>query len=145
MQISTILARKGSSVHTVDSGATLAQAADLLARHGIGALVVVGEDSPVAGILSERDIVRELASSGAAAVDRTVADVMTSEVHTCEPTATVDELSQTMTERRIRHVPILEAGRLAGIVSIGDVVKSRLVELEIQTEAMEAYVTGSHA
>ncbi len=143
MQISTILTRKGSEVHTVNSGATLKEAADLLAEHGIGALVVTGTDRPVAGIISERDIVRELARSGGAAVDRTVADVMTTEVHTCEPTATVDELSRTMTERRIRHVPIVDGGQLVGIVSIGDVVKSRLVQLEIQTEAMEAYVTGS--
>ena len=143
MQISTILARKGTEVHTVDSGASLAEAVDLLAEHGIGALVVTGPDRPVAGIISERDIVRELARSGSAAVERTVADVMTRQVHTCEPTATIDELSRTMTEQRIRHVPILDGGRLAGIVSIGDVVKSRLVQLEVQTEAMEAYVTGS--
>jgi CBS domain-containing protein len=145
MQISTILARKGDQVHTVDRGATLAHAADLLARHGIGALVVLGEGGSVAGILSERDIVRELARSGGSAIDRTVADVMTTDVQTCEPSATVDQLMQTMTERRIRHVPIVDEGRLAGIVSIGDVVKSRLVELELQTEAMEAYVTGTRA
>lgn len=144
MQISVILARKGSEVHTVASSATVEEAARLLGEHRVGALVVAGERTAIVGIVSERDLVRAIAQGGSGALARTVADVMTAEVTTCAPDATVEQLMATMTDKRVRHVPILDGETLAGIVSIGDVVKNRLDELEIQTEAMEAYVTRSH-
>lgn len=144
VRVGVILARKGSDVATIRPGATLADAAQALAERNVGALVVSTDGSTVAGILSERDIVRRLAQAGAGALGLTVADVMTSEVTTCGRDATADELMATMTSGRIRHVPILEDGRLAGIVSIGDVVKSRIDELETQTEALQDYVTGSY-
>lgn len=148
MQISVILARKGSQVHTVTPSTTVEEAAGLLAEHRVGALVVrdfADEGAGLAGIVSERDLVREVARTGAAALLRTVADVMTADVQTCTSATTVDELMGTMSGRRIRHVPVVDDGVLVGIVSIGDVVKSRLDELETQTEAMEAYVTRSGA
>jgi len=143
VQVAVILARKGTEVVTIRPDATLADAAASLGERDVGALVVSGDGRSVQGVLSERDIVRCLAESGAGALGRTVGEVMTAEVHTCERDTTADELMALMTTRRIRHVPVLEDDRLAGIVSIGDVVKSRIDELETQTEALQGYVTGS--
>ena len=110
-------------------------------RLRIGALVVSDDGRTILGILSEHDIVFGLAESGAAALETAVADVMTSEVITCERKTTVDHLMAMMTERRIRHVPVVEDGGLAGIISIGDVVKSRLRELVTETEQLSDYIT----
>ena len=143
MHISTILERKGRDVITIRPDAMLLQAAEAMSKHNIGALVVSPDGQAVAGIVSERDLVRDLARLGTGAVKRTVADVMSTDVTTCGPDATVDELMAAMTDRRIRHVPILDSGALAGIVSIGDVVKMRLDELEVEKESLEQYVTGS--
>lgn len=142
VRISTILARKGSEVVTVRPDAMLLAAAEALAKRNIGALVVSSDGRTVEGIVSERDLVRELARRGTGAVKQTVAEVMSRDVTTCAPDATVDELMATMTGRRVRHVPILDEGALAGIVSIGDVVKHRLDELEVEKESLEHYVTG---
>jgi CBS domain-containing protein len=140
--ISTILDRKGRFVATTTAATSLADAVSMLAEHGVGALVVLDGDE-VAGIVSERDVVRRLAdASSIDGVD--VGDVMTAPALTCKPSVTVTELMATMTDRRIRHLPVVEAGRLVGIVSIGDVVKWRIDELRTQTEQLENYVTGSY-
>ncbi len=143
VHVSVILDRKGSDVVTIRPDAMLLAAADALSRNKIGALVVSSDGSTVEGIVSERDLVRELARLGTAAVKRTVADVMSTDVTTCSPDATVDDLMETMTKRRIRHVPIVDDGVLGGIVSIGDVVKMRLDELEVEKQSLEQYVTGA--
>jgi CBS domain-containing protein len=143
-KVSAIIDRKGAEVATVAPSATLADAAALLAEHGIGALVVSSDGRRIEGVLSERDIVRRLADTGAATLDMRVSDAMTAEVTTCTWETTVDELVVLMTERRIRHVPVEEGGALVGIVSIGDVVKSRLDELTLETDQLQAYVTGSY-
>jgi CBS domain-containing protein len=140
--ISAILDRKGREVATVTGATSIADAVAVLAQHDIGALVVVDDDR-VAGVFSERDVVRRLASSGGVEGLR-VEDVMTAPALTCEPSATVDELMATMTDQRIRHLPVVDDGRLVGIVSIGDVVKWRIDELRTQTEQLEGYVTGSY-
>lgn len=142
VHVSVILDRKGSDVVTIRPDAMLLAAADALSKNKIGALVVSSDGSTVEGIVSERDLVRELARLGTAAVKRTVADVMSTDVTTCSPDDTVDDLMETMTKRRIRHVPILDDRVLAGIVSIGDVVKMRLDELEVEKQSLEQYVTG---
>jgi CBS domain-containing protein len=140
--ISTILDRKGREVATVTPSTPVGEALAILAEHDIGALVVIDGDR-VVGVVSERDIVRRLASAGTVeGLD--VGDVMTAPALTCDPSATVDELMATMTEQRIRHLPVVEAERLVGIVSIGDVVKWRIDELRTQTEQLEGYVTGSY-
>lgn len=143
LKISAILERKGRSVVTIAPDAMLLAAADTLSEHNIGALVVSADGKAVDGIISERDLVRELARLGTGAVKRTVADVMTRDITTCTPDETLDDLMSTMTDRRIRHVPILEDDILVGIVSIGDVVKSRLDMLEVEKQSLEQYVTGS--
>lgn len=141
--VSVILRRKGSDVFSVPPAVTVAEALAEMARHNIGALIVSADGQSLDGIVSERDIVRELARSGADTLGRSVADVMTAAVVTCNPDASVDDLMATMTSRRIRHVPIVEDDAICGVVSIGDVVKSRLDQLEMEAEALQAYVTGS--
>jgi CBS domain-containing protein len=142
-----ILHRKDSDVATIAPAATVADAVALLRERNIGALVVTESDE-VAGIISERDIVRALADpdadadAGTGLLDRPVADLMTSVVATCEPGATVDELMRVMTDRRIRHVPVVDGGALVGIVSIGDVVKSRIDELQTETETLHDYLAS---
>jgi CBS domain-containing protein len=143
VQVSVMLQRKGSDVVMIAPGATVAEAARTLAEHDIGALVVSSDGSAVVGVVSERDLLRWLSSAGGAGLKTTVDQVMTTEVHTCTPETTADELMATMTNRRIRHVPVIEDGALAGVISIGDVVKSRLDDLEVQAETLEQYVTGS--
>jgi CBS domain-containing protein len=113
----------------------------LLADKNIGAVLVSTPDSPVAGIVSERDIVRGLAT-GDDVLDRSVGDIMTADVETAKPDQSVHELAQLMTRRRIRHVPVVVDGAVAGIVSIGDVVKSRIDELEFERDQLESYVSG---
>lgn len=139
---SVVLTHKGREVHTVQPGVSLSEAARALAEHDVGALVVSGDGRGVEGIVSERDIVRVLGRDGGADLGQLVADVMQAEVVTCTPDTTVDELMAMMTEGRFRHVPVLSDGALVGIVSIGDVVRARLDELEVQTDALERYVTG---
>ncbi|MCU0261363.1 MAG: CBS domain-containing protein [Ilumatobacteraceae bacterium] len=142
MHVQSILAAKGTDVAVVAQTATLADAAQQLRDRGIGALVVSGDGSAIEGIVSERDVVRALAAHGASALGRTVGSTMSTDVVTCTASDPVERLMSLMTERRIRHLPVVdEAGRLAGIISIGDVVKSRLGELENENKALFDYIT----
>ena len=140
MQISQLLRRKGREVATIDAAETVRTALALLAEKGIGALVVSSDGRRVEGIVSERDVARGLHEHGAGLLAEPVASVMTSQVHTCPPTASVHDLAQTMTDHRVRHVPVVEDGALIGIVSIGDVVKARLDELEGERRALVDYI-----
>jgi CBS domain-containing protein len=140
--IEHILHRKGRQVTTIAADATVAEAVALLQERNIGALVV--PDDGVAGMLSERDVVRALADPERAAgvLDQVVSELMTTVVATCGPRATVDELMRLMTDRRIRHIPVLDEGELVGIVSIGDVVKSRIDELQTETDTLHDYLAS---
>lgn len=141
MNVRSILEQKGSDVATVGVDDTVAQASALLRDRGVGALVVTPDGARIVGIVSERDIVRAVASHGASALGRSVGSVMTSEVVTCGTADTVEQLMTLMTERRIRHVPVADAdGRLGGIVSIGDVVNARVRELHHENQALTEYI-----
>jgi len=142
MRISEILRYKGDDVVTIGPDASVRELLDRLAQHNIGAIVVSRDDQTIAGIVSERDIVRRLVA-GSRVLDARVGTIMTSQVHTCSPDDTVDRLMRLMTERRFRHVPVVENGRLAGLISIGDVVKSRIGELEFEREQLEHYIAGA--
>ena len=142
MRISDVLRTKGSSVATVSPKATVEEVVAALAAHRVGALVVSNDDTRIDGIVSERDIVRALHLRGAAVLTERVTSLMTTDVRTCEPSDDIDSLTLLMTNHRIRHVPVVDAdGRLAGIVSIGDVVKKRIDELETEREALVDYIT----
>jgi CBS domain-containing protein len=140
MNVKTILSLKGSHVITIEPHVTLEAAVAMLAKHRIGALVVLGADQRVIGILSERDIVRALAELGAAALTTPLAQVMTRKVVTCGEDETVAGIMERMTTGKFRHVPVLEEDRLVGIVSIGDVVKHRLSEIEHESAALRDYI-----
>jgi CBS domain-containing protein len=140
MNISEVLSRKGSSVVTAEPDRTVAELVRLLAEHKIGAVPVVDGGSTV-GIVSERDVVRRLAEVGANVLDQPVSALMTTDLVTCTPADVLDDIARLMTERRIRHLPVLEDGALAGIVTIGDVVAARLRELEKTREQLESYIT----
>jgi len=140
MRIRDILRRKGDQVATVLPGATVRELLATLAEHNIGAAVVSPDGASIAGIVSERDVVRRLHDHGADLLDRPVADIMTTEVFTTEPDAAVDDLRKTMTDRRIRHIPVVTDGRLVGVVSIGDIVKSAIDELESEREHLVDYI-----
>ena len=142
MLIAAILRTKGPEVVSVAPEATVAQLLTELARHNIGAVVVAGADDTLVGIVSERDVVRHLERRGPELLAAPVSDIMTSDVVTCTPEDTVEEVSENMTIRRFRHVPVTSEGRLAGIVSIGDLVKSRLRILEDDRAQLEAYIHG---
>lgn len=142
MRISAILRRKGRDVATVHPDETVRGFIDRLAELRIGALVVSADGHRVDGIISERDVVRGLHASGESLLNRPVSSIMTAEVHTCEPSASVDDLMRLMTERRIRHVPVVEDARLVGIVSIGDVVKHRIDELQAERDQLVGYING---
>ncbi|HVV23923.1 MAG TPA: CBS domain-containing protein [Pseudonocardiaceae bacterium] len=139
MRISDVLRRKGHEVATVAPTATVEQLVATLGEHNIGAAVVT-DDERLIGIVSERDVVRRLRDRGAELLSAAVAEIMTADVLTCAPGDTVDQLAEIMTERRIRHMPVTEDGRLVGIVSIGDVVKSRISQLETDREQLESYI-----
>lgn len=143
MSVSKILASKGKAVITVDPGHSLQQAAALLAEHRIGAVVVTGADNTIAGILSERDIVRALANGGAAALQDRVADHMTRRVVTCMAASPIPQVMEMMTSGKFRHVPVVLDGRLDGMISIGDVVKHRLAELEQESATLREYISAS--
>jgi CBS domain-containing protein len=140
MQVAEILRRKGGEVATVAPDATVATAVELLRERGVGALVVSDDGVTIAGILSERDIVRALGGPRRTLLDQPVRSIMTADVFTCAPGDRVDQLMELMTNRRIRHLPVEVEGKLRGIISIGDVVKSRLTQLEAETRAMEDYI-----
>jgi CBS domain-containing protein len=140
MRIADVLRNKGSAVATITPETSVAGLLTELAVHNIGAMVVVSPDVLV-GIVSERDVVRALHTRGAEMLTQPVSEIMTTVVATCSPNDSVDSLSALMTTNRVRHVPVMENGRLAGIVSIGDVVKTRMEELEAQQEQLQAYIT----
>lgn len=140
MRISDIVRHKGDTVVTVRSDATVKELLSLLAEHQIGAIVVSDDDGAVSGIVSERDVVRHLHSAGAEVLDGPVGSIMTKDVHTCGPDDEVVDLATSMTERRIRHVPVVVDGRLSAIVSIGDVVKSRIDALQAEAEQLRDYI-----
>jgi CBS domain-containing protein len=140
MRIADVLRNKGASVATITPETSVSGLLTELAVQNIGAMVVVSPDG-VVGIVSERDVVRKLHESGADLLKRPVSEIMTSFVATCSPTDSVDSLSALMTKNRVRHVPVMDNGRLAGIVSIGDVVKTRMEELEAEHEQLHAYIT----
>jgi len=140
MRIADVLRNKGGAVVTIRPDATVTELLAGLAGHNIGAMVVVG-DSGVAGIVSERDVVRQLHAHGASVLAQPVEEIMTSVVSTCSKGDTLDSLTRLMTENRVRHVPVLEDGKLIGIVSIGDVVKTRMEELESEHEQLQSYIT----
>ena len=140
MTVKAILSAKGGDVITIDPTTNLAAAVKLLAERKIGALVVTGADHRVIGIVSERDIVAELAAHGAASLDLPLTEVMTRKVVTCNVTDTIASVMEHMTDGKFRHLPVVEQGRLLGIVSIGDVVKHRLHEMEREQSAMRDYI-----
>ena len=142
MHISELLKGKGSEVVTISPDATVRDLVALLDEYNIGAVVVSAGGGVVAGIVSERDVVRGLVS-GPNVLDSAVSDIMTSDVRCASPQDSVPQLMQTMTDFRIRHVPVVADDRLAGIISIGDVVKSRIGELEFERDQLEHYVAGS--
>lgn len=140
MRIADVLRSKGAAVVTINPDATVTELLAGLAQHNIGAMVVAGPDG-VAGIVSERDVVRQLHAHGTSVLSRPVSKIMTAVVSSCTKADTVDGLSVLMTENRVRHVPVLENGKLIGIVSIGDVVKTRMEELEAEHAQLQSYIT----
>lgn len=140
MIVKSILSAKGDSVATIAPTATLAEAANILAKRRIGALVVTGAGGRITGIISERDIVRALAEHGGQALQFPLTDVMTRKVVTCAPTDTVSILMERMTAGKFRHLPVTDDDKLVGIVSIGDIVKYRLTELQQEQDALRDYI-----
>jgi CBS domain-containing protein len=143
MRISDVLRTKGTQVVTVTPDTTVRRLLAVLAENRIGAVVVSGDGRSVDGIASERDIVRALASRGAAVMSEPVTAIFTAEVRTVTPETPVEEVMRLMTELRVRHAPVVVGGRLGGIVSIGDVVKNRMDELETERTALTEYITSS--
>jgi CBS domain-containing protein len=141
MKISDILRVKGADVLTTPADATVRELIATLVENDIGALVVVDGDE-VLGIVSERDVVRRLHEWGDTLLESEVSQIMTSEIVSCTLDDDVDRIAETMTERRVRHMPVLTDGSLAGLVSIGDVVKSRIAQLEVDRGQLEQYITG---
>ncbi len=142
MRITDVLRGKGTQVVTVPPDTKVRRLLDVLAEHGIGAVVVSADGTSVGGIVSERDIVRAFAKRGAAVMSEPVTDIYTADVHTITPDISLDEVMRMMTERRIRHAPVVVDGALRGIVSIGDVVKNRIDELETERAHLTDYITG---
>ena len=140
MRIADVLRNKGSDVATIPPEATIGSLIAELATHNVGALPVV-EDGGLVGIVSERDVVRHLHTGGADLLARPVRDIMSTSVTTCEPGDAVVDLARTMTTRRFRHMPVLQDGELIGIVSIGDLVKVRIDQLESEREQLQSYIS----
>jgi CBS domain-containing protein len=140
MNVASILKTKGSDVATAPRGATLAQVAAVLANRRIGAIVIVDGGGHVEGIVSERDIIKAIAARGAQSLGEPASEIMTRNVVTCQPGESLDDVMATMTSGRFRHVPVVENGRLAGIVSIGDAVKHHIAEVEQEADALKSYV-----
>ena len=143
MNVKEILAAKGGDIIDIEPTANLAAAAKLLAARRIGAVVIRGAGGRLAGILSERDIVRALAEHGSGALELAVGQVMTREVETCGEDETVAGIMERMTAGKFRHMPVMSNGKLVGLVSIGDVVKERVEECERESEAMRNYIRSA--
>ncbi len=143
MIVSQILSLKGSNaVETVKGEASVAEAAGMLSSRRIGALIVSPDGKKVGGVISERDIIRVLGTEGIACLDRAVSTIMTSTVSTCAPEDTAESVLERMTDGRFRHMPVMENGALAGVISIGDVVKARISEIEKENEALADMIKG---
>lgn len=140
MNVATILKEKGREVVTSAANTSLLDIAALLGKHGIGCIVITGADGKVSGIVSERDIVREIARAGSKVLKEPVEACMTKAVVTCREADTIDRLMAEMTAHRFRHMPVVERGRLIGLVSIGDVVRMRIAEAEMEAAAMREYI-----
>jgi CBS domain-containing protein len=143
MRIQDVLRVKGEQVFSIGPDATVTELLAALAEHNVGALLVCNPDDTVAGIVSERDVVRRLHDRGTAVLDLAVSAIMTTNVTTCTEKDSVEELMRLMTDLRIRHVPVMRDGQLAGVISIGDVVKNRIGELEHERENLIGYIAGS--
>lgn len=142
MNVASILDIKGRDVATVRAGSSLMEITGNLAEHKVGALIVVDDAGHVEGIISERDVVRAISTGGAGVLDQAAGQHMTSDVVTCGLDDTVGELMERMTTGRFRHLPVIDGGKLIGIVSIGDVVKQRIAEAEQEAEAMRTYIAS---
>ena len=143
MRISDVLRGKGTQVVTIPPDTTVRRLLAILAEHGIGAVIISRDGTSVDGIASERDIVRALAKRGAGVMSEPVTGIYTAEVYTVTPQTELDDVMRMMTDRRIRHAPVVVDGLLRGIVSIGDVVKNRIDELETERTALADYITGA--
>jgi CBS domain-containing protein len=142
MFVSDILSQKGGLVFSVTPGTTVAEVAKQLSVRRIGSVLILDDQSAVVGIVSERDLVRALATHGVKAMELEARQIMTRDVVTCHPDDSIDEVMQTMTSGRFRHIPVVHHGELLGLVSIGDVVKARIEETEHEAEALKAYIVA---
>lgn len=142
MRINDVIRRKGAVVMTINPDATVGELLEQLSQHGIGALVVSGDGQGVDGIVSERDVVRHLHSRGVTVLQARVSEIMSAEVITCGPDDSVEQLMRQMTELRVRHIPVVVDGALHGIVSIGDVVKHRMDELQLERDELVGYLNS---
>ena len=142
VSVKAILEAKGRDVITTGGNTTVAEAAKILNENKIGAIVVVGPGGKISGIFSERDVVNAVAKNGQECLKKPIASLMTAKVYRCKEDTTTDELMELMTMRRFRHVPVEEKGKLSGIISIGDVVKWRIREIELEAEQIKAYIAG---
>lgn len=143
MFVSSIISSKGSAVVSISAQESVEKLLHLLDRHRIGAVLVLGANGAIAGIVSERDVVRALSARGAGTLALRVADIMVSDIEVCDPDDTIDHVMQVMTERRIRHLPVLQKGQLMGMISIGDVVKNLIDETRHEAEALRQYIAAS--
>jgi CBS domain-containing protein len=143
MTIAAILAQKGSDVYSVPPEMSIYDAARTLRQHRVGAVLVLAPDGMVLGVLSERDIVRALVDTGRESLEMPLHSIMTANVHTCSPRDTVGQAMAQMTTRRIRHLPVIHDGKLAGMVSIGDLVKARIEESEREAAALKEYISAA--
>jgi CBS domain-containing protein len=143
MTIAAILKHKGHTVITIEPTATVPEIAAKLAEHRIGAVLVMDKADQVLGIVSERDIVRSVATNGARTLDMTAGQLMTRAVHTAHPEMTVEEAMRKMTIGRIRHLPVMHEDTIVGMVSIGDVVKSRIMRQDAEVDSLKAYIGGA--
>jgi len=143
MTVAQILSRKGRAVVSAAPTETLQGVVNLLSQNRIGAVVVLDGKGAIAGIVSERDVVRAMSEHASAAMGKTAADIMTKKVRTCGPTDSEAELMGLMTEHRIRHLPVVEGGKLTGMISIGDVVKLRIESIEREAEEMKSYIASA--
>src|SRR3954447_17021047 len=141
MHVAAVIKRKGSEVVTIAAGQTIAEAVNVLTERRIGALLVMDGNDAVDGIISERDIVRALSRGGADVLTRKVSDVMTRDVRSCSCHDTIAEVMNIMTQGRVRHLPVIDDGKLVGLISIGDVVKQRLDDAELEVESLRGYAT----
>ena len=140
MKVSQILTVKGDAVHSVKADDSIADAVKMLNNKKVGALLVLGDAGEIAGIISERDVVRGLGVKGVALLEQPISSLMTKDVITCDMDRAVDDLMRDMTDHRIRHLPVVENGKLAGVISIGDVVKYRVNELEDESNELREYI-----